>query len=336
MEGSTIDQTHTALNKIRDDHAHHPAVAAIELVNEPMGPNMDRNSLEQFYYDSWGNLQDSNVAITFHDAFLGVTNWNDFGNNLPHWLLDTHHYEMFEAGDLEKGIDAHISSACSFGGKMASNNKVTVAGEWTGAMTDCAKWLNGLGVGARYDGSFDYKGQTSYYIGSCDGLSTGTVQGLDPNYRASIGRFIEAQMDGYEKAGGWIFWTWKTEGAPEWDMEALFDNGVIASPVTNRNRKFPLMVVMVMDALTLSRPRPVRLSCSCRLLEICSRGPVDQHRSGGISTSLQMKDEMRYDKSHVQWRWCIITGIYRRIITSQYCMVDRVEHTLNQRRQRAS
>jgi len=35
-------------------------------------------------------------------------------------------------------VSEHISTACSFGASMATNNKWTVAGEWTGAMTDCA------------------------------------------------------------------------------------------------------------------------------------------------------------------------------------------------------
>lgn len=70
--------------------------------------------------------------------------------------------------------------------------------------------LNGRGVGARYDGTYNYNGQSSSYIGSCDGKYTGTVAGLDATYRDNIGKFIEAQLDGYEKAAGWIFWTWKT------------------------------------------------------------------------------------------------------------------------------
>lgn len=36
-QGDTVDQTLKALNKIRDDHASNPAVASIELLNEPMG-----------------------------------------------------------------------------------------------------------------------------------------------------------------------------------------------------------------------------------------------------------------------------------------------------------
>ena len=98
----------------------------------------------------------------------------------------------------------HVDNVCSFGGEMASAHKMTIAGEWTGAMTDCAKWLNGRGVGARYDGSYE----GTYFIGSCDGKSTGTVAGLNQEDKNGIAAFIQAQIVGYEKADGWIFWTW--------------------------------------------------------------------------------------------------------------------------------
>ena len=108
-------------------------------------------------------------------------------------------------------ISDHVSTACGFGGQMASNNKWTIAGEWTGAMTDCAQWLNGRGVGARYDGTYDYDGSGSYYIGSCDGRYSGTVAGLGTADKDNIKTFIEAQMVAFEEAEGWIFWTWKNE-----------------------------------------------------------------------------------------------------------------------------
>jgi hypothetical protein len=41
----------------------------------------------------------------------------------------------------------------------------------------------------------------------------------------------------YEKAGGWIFWTWKTEGAPEWDMQDLLANGLFPSPVGDMSKR---------------------------------------------------------------------------------------------------
>ncbi|CAK4033692.1 glycoside hydrolase family 5 [Lecanosticta acicola] len=230
-KGDTVKQTIAALNKLRDDHAANEAVAAIELLNEPMGPQLDQNVLRQFYNDGWGNLRDSPVAPVFHDAFLGVNSWNNFGAGEANWILDTHHYEVFDAGSLQMGIQQHISTACQFGASMATNNKWTIAGEWTGAMTDCAKWLNGRGVGARYDGSYNYNGQGSSYIGSCDAKTTGTVAGLGEADHNNIKSFIQAQMAAYEKANGWIFWAWKNEAAPEWHFKNLTEAGMVPQPL---------------------------------------------------------------------------------------------------------
>ncbi|KAK6420281.1 hypothetical protein LTR95_016960, partial [Oleoguttula sp. CCFEE 5521] len=96
-EGDSIDLTRKALNKIRDDFANKPSVSAIELVNEPLGPALNMDTVRQFYMDGWGDLKDSNVAVTFHDAFEGVTSWNDWGSGMGNLLLDTHHYEVFDS-----------------------------------------------------------------------------------------------------------------------------------------------------------------------------------------------------------------------------------------------
>jgi glucan 1,3-beta-glucosidase len=227
-QGDSVSQTIVALNKLRDDFSYHPALASIELLNEPFGPNLDMNVVRQFYMDGWGNLRDTQQAIGFHDAFIGVNSWNDWGSGMANLLLDTHHYEIFDNNAVKMGINEHISTACGFGASMATNNKWTIAGEWTGAQTDCAKWLNGRGVGARYDGTF---GQGSSYVGSCDGKYVGTVDGLGEADRNNIRSYIQAQMVGFEKAAGWIFWTWRTESSPEWDFKALVEGGVIAQPL---------------------------------------------------------------------------------------------------------
>ena len=237
--GDTISQTHTALNKIRDDWASNSAVAAIELVNEPMASasSIGSGTLQQFYQDGWGDLEGSNVAITFHDGFEGVNAWNNWGSGMWALLEDTHHYEIFDCGSLTMSIQDHVSEACSFGGQMASNNKWTIAGEFTGAITDCAIWLNGKGVGARYDGTYNVDGSTCTAQGSCDGKSNGTVAGMSAADKGNVGKFINAQLDAFEQAAGWIFWTWKTESAPEWHMQDLLKNGIFPNPVSSRTCK---------------------------------------------------------------------------------------------------
>jgi len=198
-----------------------------------MGPSLDMSAVKQFYMDGWGNLKNSNVAVVFHDAFEGVDGWADWGSGMWNLLLDTHHYEIFDNSQVAMSLSDHIGTACGFGGTMASTGKWTISGEWTGAITDCAKWLNGKNKGARYDGTLNGAPK----VGDCTGKSTGTVAGLSSADKNNIGRFIEAQLDAYEKATGWIFWTWKTEGAPEWDMQDLLANGLFPQPLTAR--KYP-------------------------------------------------------------------------------------------------
>ncbi|KAF2274433.1 glycoside hydrolase [Westerdykella ornata] len=226
-QGDSVPHTIKVLNRIRDDFASHPAVSAIQLLNEPLGPNLNMDTVRQFYMDGWGNLKDSNVAVVFHDAFQGVTSWNDWGAGMWNLMLDTHHYEIFDNGQVAMSPAEHIKAACNFGNQMASNNKWTISGEWTGAMTDCAKWLNGKDKGARYDGTFNGAPK----VGDCTGKYSGTVAALSDEDKNNIGRFIEAQLDAYEKASGWIFWTWKNEGAPEWHMQELLANGLFPQPL---------------------------------------------------------------------------------------------------------
>lgn len=57
-------------------------------------------------------------------------------------------------------------------------------------------------MGARYDGTYP----NSTYIGSCDGLTSGTVEKLSSEQKSTIKTFITAQMTAWEKADGWIFW----------------------------------------------------------------------------------------------------------------------------------
>jgi glucan 1,3-beta-glucosidase len=232
-QGDTVQHTLKVLNKIRDDHAAHPAVSSIELLNEPMGPVLDINTIRQFYMDGWGNLRDSNVAITFHEAFEGVTSWGDFGAGMANLVLDTHHYQVFDNAVVSQSPEAHIQMFCEYGNQMASTGKPTISGEWTGGITDCAKWLNGKNKGARYDGTFNDASKT----GDCTGKSVGSVAALSQDDKYNIGRNIEAQLESYEKAAGWIFWTWKTEGAPEWDMQDLLANGLFPSPVDDPSKR---------------------------------------------------------------------------------------------------
>lgn len=185
-------------------------MTAIELLNEPFGYSLDLNQLRSFYQSGYNTIHQSsnNVAVCIQDAFQDIQSyWNGFmgyESGFNNVILDTHIYQIFTTAQVAMNFSSHISSACSQGPKVAGTDKWTIVGEWTGALTDCAKWLNGYGKGARYNGTFTGYGGSSY-VGSCAGKDVGTVAGLSPTDKTNIAKFIEAQLDAYEKHSGWIF-----------------------------------------------------------------------------------------------------------------------------------
>jgi aryl-phospho-beta-D-glucosidase BglC (GH1 family) len=64
-----------------------------------------------------------------------------------------------------------------------------------------AKYLNGRGVGSRYDGS--YPGSTK--VGNCTGL-TGNASSFSSSYKTFLRQYWEAQASTFEKGSGWIQW----------------------------------------------------------------------------------------------------------------------------------
>lgn len=238
QSGDTVSQTMTALNNLVKRYAGDTdVVTAIELVNEPANWGLNMDEVKQYYNDGYGAVRSvtGSSAVVIHDAFENIQSyWNGFMNQASgdsFVILDTHIYQIFSDSQVSMSPCDHISTACSAGPQVAGTDKWTVVGEWTGAQTDCAKWLNGLGKGARYDGT--YPGSSTSY-GSCQTKYTGTVDGLLDVDKSNLEYFVEAQMDAYEQHTGWIFWCWKTESAPEWHFQNLTRAGLIPQPLTSR------------------------------------------------------------------------------------------------------
>ncbi|ESZ99005.1 glucan 1,3-beta-glucosidase precursor [Sclerotinia borealis F-4128] len=236
-QGDTTKQTLAAIQSLAYRYA--PAtdvVTGIELLNEPASWDLDMGAVKQFYYDGWGNVRNANpdTAVVIHDAFLSPPSWNGFMNyqsGVNDIILDTHIYQIFSFAEVAMKPCQHVQVACSQIGNLANTDKWTIVGEFSGAQTDCAKWLNGFGVGSRYDGS--YPGSYAWY-GSCQTKDVGTVDGLLEIDKVNLAYFMEAQLDAYEAHSGWVFWTWKTESAPEWHFQNLTRAGLIPQPLTSR------------------------------------------------------------------------------------------------------
>ncbi|VEU20268.1 DEKNAAC101161 [Brettanomyces naardenensis] len=213
-------------------------VIGIELVNEPLGPELDMNQLTEFYNQGYEVVRgEGNVPVIIHDAFQADGYWDNVLNtqedsSVYQVIVDHHHYQVFSTGELQRDLNTHIQTACNWGSAEGNEYHWNIVGEWSAALTDCAKWLNGAGRGARYDSS--YLGGA--YVGSCNGLYTYDQSYWTQDVISQYRQYVEAQMDAYEngKVGGWVFWCWKTESTVEWDFQRLAGLNIIPQPLSDR------------------------------------------------------------------------------------------------------
>lgn len=245
LEDDNLQVTTRVINHLLDKYSQDQyldTVVGVELINEPLGPVLDMNKLKQNYYtpayNYLRNTLQRNQIIVIHDAFQAFNYWDDFlTSSSGAWgvVLDHHHYQVFSSPELARSIDEHVAVACSWGYGTVDESHWTVCGEFSAALTDCTKWLNGVGFGARYDGSWSKAGQTSSYIGTCQ--NNEDISSWSEERKQNTRRYVEAQLDAFEMRGGWIIWCYKTETSIEWDLQRLTYNGLFPQPLTDR--KYP-------------------------------------------------------------------------------------------------
>ncbi|KAI0036399.1 exo-beta-1,3-glucanase [Vararia minispora EC-137] len=221
-------------------------VSMIQPLNEPAGYKSSQilTVAKQFYKDSYQSIrhpsgmngvQASNMMY-IHDAFQGPDYWAGMFSPPQYQgvALDTHVYQVFSDAENARTNQQHIDNACANGptfAKFNQNQLWTIVGEWTPAMTDCAKYLNGRGKDARYDGTFAPPDEP--VVGSCGG-KTGDGSGFSASYKAFLRQMWEAQTYAFEQASGWIMWTWKAEQAADWSYQAGLAGGWIPQDPTQR------------------------------------------------------------------------------------------------------
>ncbi|KAJ2006621.1 hypothetical protein H4R26_001261 [Coemansia thaxteri] len=235
-----IDRSIQALMGLANIAARYSDVVdAIEVVNEPAIWGLSKQGIVDYYKRAYSAIRAiaPSVIIVIHDAFLSPAEWNDL--NVAGWdnvILDTHTYHVFVKDRLTLSRDGHLRATCQDAANVRNFNTHlwTVTGEWSLATTDCARWLNGFGKGARWDGSLPWEMNGPVYSGAtCSGQSS--IGAWDSPTRVFFRQFAEAQMDAYEAGSGWFFWNFKTEEADDWNYIKLAQNGLIPNPPTDRH-----------------------------------------------------------------------------------------------------
>ncbi|KDQ60685.1 glycoside hydrolase family 5 protein [Jaapia argillacea MUCL 33604] len=210
-------------------------VVMFGITNEPQAPVIGQNNLERYYLQAYNLVRTASGIgagngpfISYHDGFLDRTQWAGFLPGADRIALDSHPYICFGA-QSNAAMSTYATTPCTTWGSSFNQSMtafgMTGAGEFSNAVTDCGKWVNGVGLGTRYEGN--YTGYTTS-SGSCTTWTD--YQAWTPATKAATMQFALASMDALQN---WFFWTWKIGNSsvsgqiesPSWSYQLGLQNG---------------------------------------------------------------------------------------------------------------
>lgn len=211
-------------------------VVGLQLVNEPIswGNNKFETTqswTEKAYTSVRAVVENKNMMIVMHDGFQGPGKWTDLATKIlgsgpkTAFGIDTHLYQVFDAGDKKLTQAQHITKACSWSNDLKNANKIvpTFVGEWSPASDICVN----------PDGTTT--GGTSCSTNGCQCQSAGFDK-WNEKMVEQVRRFVEAQLDVFESSTSG-YYMWSAKGPGGWGFLNGIKKGVIPNPVTDR--KYP-------------------------------------------------------------------------------------------------
>jgi aryl-phospho-beta-D-glucosidase BglC (GH1 family) len=216
---------------------YQPVVPFFGIINEPYsgdGGTIPETAIREFYAEAYRVLRNAGGVgngngpfMSIHEAYWGLEEWVGFLSGADRIALDTHPYLIFEVL-TNTPVDQFAAEACNSWASMFTASSasfgLTAAGEWSFAVNDCGEYLNGVGEGTRYEGTFD----GNPVVGSCEPWNDYTT--WDASTIAGLKSLGEASMDAL---GNSFFWTWKIGvsgitgkiGSPMWSYQLAIEGG---------------------------------------------------------------------------------------------------------------
>jgi aryl-phospho-beta-D-glucosidase BglC (GH1 family) len=212
-------------------------VTIFGITNEPRASFVGTPQVQAFYLQAYEIVRKASgigagngPIISFHDAFLSQSDWAGFLPGADRIALDDHPYLAFGT-QSSAPMSTYATTPCTTWGSGVNNSManfgLTQAGEWSNAVTDCGLWVNGVGQGIRYEGT--YVADPSFTsVGSCTPWTD--WQAYTADTKAAILQFALASMDALQN---WFFWTWKvgnssvtgTIESPAWSYQLGLQQG---------------------------------------------------------------------------------------------------------------
>ncbi|RHZ46567.1 putative exo-beta-1,3-glucanase [Aspergillus thermomutatus] len=232
---------HDSVSKFFAQDRYKNVVTIYGLVNEPLMLSLSVEDVLNWTTEATKLVQKNGITayVALHDGFLNLSKWKSMLKDRPDkMLLDTHQYTIFNTGQIVLNHTARVNLVCNDWYNMIKEINSTstgwgptICGEWSQADTDCAQYLNNVGRGTRWEGTFSLTDSTQY----CPTADTGPrcscananadYTEYSAEYKKFLQTYAEAQMSAFETAQGWFYWTWRTESAAQWSYRTAWKNG---------------------------------------------------------------------------------------------------------------
>lgn len=260
LNGQRSLDIHHQLSQFFAQDRYKNIIAFYGLVNEPRMTALVTSTVLDWTASAYQAVRQNGIAapIVFGDGFLGLANWKGQLQNYPGLVLDVHQYVIFNVAQIVFNHTMKVTYACQGWTQQAVQSMSTSTGfgptmfaEWSQADTDCATYLNNVGVGARWDGNYNTGNPLTQVLSPLCAKGAKcecTDANADPStytapYKQFLQMFAEAQMASFENGWGWFYWTWQTESAPQWSYKAGLAAGILPakaySPSFNCTQPIP-------------------------------------------------------------------------------------------------
>lgn len=252
LNGNRTLEIHQQLATFFAQERYDNLVTIYGLVNEPRMTTLNVTVVDAWTRSAYHLVENCgyNGTIVYGDGFLGVDAWKGVfpEDEFPNLMLDVHEYTIFDPSLISMPHAGKVNYVCINwkddlirSSNPATGHGLTFVGEWSQADTDCTPMLNNVGVGARWDGTFNPGpgGADPVLTPHCPTMdsqcscalpSSASVGNYSAEYKTFLLDFAEAQMEVYETAAkGFMYWSWDTEtyNAAQWSYKKGREIGII-------------------------------------------------------------------------------------------------------------
>ncbi|GMN33691.1 hypothetical protein TIFTF001_004293 [Ficus carica] len=191
---SQISDTVAVIDFLAKRYANNPALIAIELINEPLAPGVNLDTLKRYYKAGYDAVRKyTSTAYVILSNRLGAADSREllsFASGLNRVVIDVHYYSLYSDFFKSLTVQQHIDyiynqRSSDLGAVTTSNGPLSFVGEWS------AEW--------------DVQGATMQ------------------DYQ----RFAKAMLEVYGRATfGWAYWSYKNQN-DHWSLKWMIENNYI-------------------------------------------------------------------------------------------------------------